>query len=158
MLRLICAAVGLLQIGALGCGDQAGVGGGDIVYVPGPTCIAFCAQVIDACNALVDFEGFGDVDEEACQQLCERDLASERAVLEACGDAVEAVFECASALDCQGVNDWVQQEPPDAFPCRTEVTTVDTVCFFFELRRAKTREPQPAGLAGFNLWEPGSSR
>jgi len=71
MLRLLCAAVVLLQIGALGCGDQAGVGG-NIVYVPGPTCIAFCAQVVD---------------------------------------------------------DWLQQTPPEAFPCRAEVTTVDTVCF-----------------------------
>jgi len=129
MLRLLCAAVVLLQIGALGCGDQAGVGG-NIVYVPGPTCIAFCAQVVGVCNAVVDVEGFGDVDEESCQQICEQDLASERAVFEACGDAVEAVFACASELDCQEVDDWRQQAPPEAFPCRTEVTTVDTVCFF----------------------------
>jgi len=129
MLRLICAAVGLLQIGALGCGDQAGVGGGDIVYVPGPTCIAFCAQVFGVCDAFVDVEGFEDVDEEACQQLCERDLASERAVFEACGDAVEAVFACASELDCQEIDDWLQQAPPEAFPCRSEVTTADSVCF-----------------------------
>jgi hypothetical protein len=129
MLRSIYVAVILFQIGALGCGDQAGPGGGDIVYVPGPTCIAFCAQVVGACNALVDVEGFGDVDEESCQQLCEQDLVTERAVFEACGDAVEAVFECASELDCQEVDDWVQQEPPDAFPCRSEVTTADMVCF-----------------------------
>jgi hypothetical protein len=73
-------------------------------------------------------EGFEDVDEESCQQGCEASLALEGAKSEACGKAVEAVFECAAELDCMGVNDWLQRVPPDAYPCLSEVATVGVAC------------------------------
>ena len=129
-----------LSLGVLGCGDGnaasggsggtggAGGVGGVMMFEPGPTCIAFCAKAVGECDALSDVEGFEDVDEESCEQGCEQSLALEGAQSEACGDAVEAVFGCAAELDCKGVNDWVQREPPDAYPCLPEVETVGAVC------------------------------
>jgi hypothetical protein len=99
-----------------------------IVFEPGPTCIAFCSKAVGECDALSDVGGYEDVDEDSCQQGCEGSLALEGAKSEACGDAVEAVFECAAGLDCKGVNDWVQRVPPDAYPCLSEVATVGAVC------------------------------
>ena len=113
--------------GSGGTGGAGGVGG-VMVFEPGPTCIAFCAKAVGECDALSDFEGFEDVDEESCQQGCEGNLAFEGAKSEACGDAVEAVFECVAELDCKGVNDWVQQVPADGYPCLSEVATVDPLC------------------------------
>jgi hypothetical protein len=40
--------------------------------------------------------------------------------------AVEAVFGCAAELDCEGVNDWLQRVPPDAYPCLSEVARCAT--------------------------------
>ena len=140
MLRLVFGLLLALSLGALGCGDgSAGSGGsggaggeggagGVMIFEPGPTCIAFCAKAVGECDALSGVEGFEDIDEESCQQGCEANLAFEGAKSEACGDAVEAVFECAADLDCMGVNDWVQREPPDAYPCLAEVATVGAVC------------------------------
>jgi hypothetical protein len=140
MLKLRFGFVLGLTLGALGCGDGtaasggsggvagAGGAGGAIIFEPGPTCIAFCAKAVGDCDALSDLEGFADVDEESCQQGCEENLAFEGAKSEACGDAVEAVFECVAELDCKGVNDWVQKVPADGYPCLSEVTAVGAVC------------------------------
>jgi hypothetical protein len=140
MLRLVLNLLLALSLGALGCGDESagsggsgGVGGGGgaggmIVFVPGPTCTAFCAKTVGECDALSDVEGYEDVGEDSCQQGCEGSLALEGAKSEACGDAVVAVFDCAAELDCMGVNDWVQRVPPDAYPCLSEVVTVGAVC------------------------------
>ena len=131
MLRWICGLVLLAQVGAMGCGDSAdwtgtgGTGGsggaGGMPFEPGPTCIAFCAKVIVECDAFADVPGYENVDEASCQQGCEQSLSDEQARSEACGDAVEAVFACASELDCQGVESWLAKNPADSFPCRFEV-------------------------------------
>ena len=140
MLRFIFGFLLTLSLGALGCGDgsaesagSGGAGGGGgaggmIVFEPEPTCIAFCEKAVGECDALSGVEGFEDVDEDSCQQGCEESLVLEGAKSEACGDAVEAVFECAAELDCKGVNDWVQRVPADAYPCLSEVATVGAVC------------------------------
>jgi len=122
LLRLIGGLL-LLQVAALGCGDAT-----ERILEPGPTCIAFCANAVGECDALADVEGFEDVTEASCEQMCERIIANERVVLEACGDAAEAVFGCASTLDCPDVEGWLAQEPADAFPCRSEVMMADAVC------------------------------
>jgi hypothetical protein len=139
MRRVVFGFLLALSLGALGCGDVSGESGGSagsggvggtggvMMFEPGPTCIAFCANVVGECDALAEVQGFEDVDEESCVQGCESNLADEGAKSEACGDAVEAVFECAAELDCQGVDDWLQQPSP-AYPCLSEVASVDTVC------------------------------
>jgi hypothetical protein len=111
-----------------GAPDGAIPDGGVPVFKPGPTCIAFCAKAVGECDALSDVEGFEDADEASCRQGCEASLALEGAKSEACGDAVEAVFECVAALDCKGVDDWLQRVPSDAYPCLSEVATVGAVC------------------------------
>jgi hypothetical protein len=94
-----------------------------MMFVPGPTCTAFCALVLGECGAFVNF------DEASCRQGCEQNLADERAVSEACGDAVEAVFQCVPELDCEGVYAWrdAGQSSVDEYPCRAEVVAVDAV-------------------------------
>ncbi|MBW2627016.1 MAG: hypothetical protein JRE45_05295 [Deltaproteobacteria bacterium] len=127
--RLICGVLLLSTAGALGCGEGSESGGsggsggtgGTIMIEPGPTCLAFCAKVVGDCEAF-------EFDEPACRQSCEESLAAERAKSEACGDAVEAVFQCATDLDCQGVFDWRDRVPLDDYPCRPTVQDVDLAC------------------------------
>jgi hypothetical protein len=106
------------------CGDSSDGGGtggtGGVPLVePGPTCTAFCVQVVGTCNAFA-------FSEEECRQGCQTDLNDEYAHAEACGEAAEDVFLCVSELDdCQAVYDWRYQDPRDDFPCRAEVLVVD---------------------------------
>jgi hypothetical protein len=122
MLRWTCGVLLLSGAGALGCGDgtDSGGGGGTVFIEPGPTCTAFCANVVGQCEAFT-------FDEASCRQGCEGNLAEERAVSEACGDAVEAVFACVADLDCEGVRAWIDAglTPVDNPPCLAEVEAVD---------------------------------
>jgi hypothetical protein len=130
ILRLVSVALAGCCLCVAGCGDGSpstngtgGTGGiGGMVFEPGPTCIAFCANVVGACQAFV-------FDEESCRQGCEQNLADERSVSEACEDAAEAVFQCAAELDCQDVYAWRDAEfvPVDDYPCRAEVEAVEAV-------------------------------
>jgi hypothetical protein len=137
MLRLILGVLILGFVVAVGCGGSSssdgiggtgGVGGaggdggaGGTLVEPRPTCTAFCAKVIGQCQAFA-------FDEAACAQGCERDLLEEEAKSEVCGDAVEAVFDCAAELGCQAVEDWRDREPIDAYPCRSAVEMADLAC------------------------------
>lgn len=133
MLRLIGALSLALGVVAAGCGDDSagagtgmgGMGGagtcGGMIFEPGPTCTAFCAKSVGECEAFV-------VTEADCRQGCEQNLCEEGAKSEACGDAVESVFQCATELECQGIYDWRDKDPPDAYPCFDEVSFVGTVC------------------------------
>ena len=132
MLRLLFRVSLLSCVGAVGCGDGvepggsggtggSGGAGGTIMLEPGPTCIAFCAKVVGECNTFT-------FDQASCEQGCEGNLADERAKSEACGDAVEAVFQCVAELDCPDVDRWVAREPADAYPCRSAVVNVGEVC------------------------------
>jgi len=98
-----------------------GGGAGGTMLQPGPTCIAFCTKVVQECRIFTFTQA-------NCEQGCEADLAEERAVSEACGNAVEAVFQCAADLDCRDVLAWVEREPLDSYPCRPEVANVDLAC------------------------------
>ena len=133
MSRTVFSFLLALSLGALACGDGSGESGGSagsggiggtggVMFIePGPTCIAFCANVVGECEAFT-------FNEASCRQGCEGDLARERAKSEACGDAVEAVFRCISELDCQDVYDLRDQVPLDDAPCRSAVEDVDLVC------------------------------
>ena len=129
MLRLALGAALLVA----GCGETsedaggAGGSGGMPTVEPGPTCVAFCVQAIGECRAFVG-------DEPACRQSCQLSLDFEYDTDERCGAAAEAVFECATELDCQGIYDWRDQAPADDFPCRDQVLVFDAliaeeVCF-----------------------------
>lgn len=119
----MCGVLLLSTVGAFGCGEGSASGGtgGVMMIEPGPTCIAFCAKVIGDCDAF-------EFDESTCRQSCEESLATERAKSEACGDAVEAVFQCAADLDCQDVYDWRDRVPLEGYPCRSTVQDVDLAC------------------------------
>ena len=127
MLRLMCGVLLVSCAGAFGCGegsnsDGTGATGGTMMFEPGPTCTAFCAQVVGACGAFT-------FDEASCRQGCEQNLADERAVSEACGAAVEAVFQCATELVCEDVYAWRDAglNPVDDYPCRAEAEAVEAV-------------------------------
>jgi hypothetical protein len=132
MTRLTFGFLCTLCLSALGCGDGSGAPGGSagsggaggaggvMMFDPGPTCTAFCANVVGVCEAI-------DSTEASCRQGCEGNLAEERAVSEACGDAVEAVFMCAAELGCDDVDAWLTPpaEPTDDRPCDAEIDAVD---------------------------------
>lgn len=124
-LRLTFGALALLQLAASGCGDSAPtvvvIPDAGITYEPGPTCIAFCDKTVGECGAF-------NFDEASCEQGCESDVADNDAISEACGEAVEAWFQCAAELDCAGVAGWITQEPPDSYPCRDEAIVGDLAC------------------------------
>jgi len=88
---------------------------------PGPTCAAFCVKVVRECDAF-------NFSESSCVQGCETNIAESQVTSEACGDAVEAWFQCTSELDCQGVYDARDRKPLDAYPCRSAVMDVDLAC------------------------------
>jgi hypothetical protein len=132
MLRLLYGALALMILAAA-CGDdsnggtgatggEGGTGGAPIVE-PGPTCIAFCAHIVGDC----DLDQF-TFTEASCRQGCQTNLDQEYASSESCGLSVEAVFECATDLDCEGVADWADRVPPDDYPCRPEVEAVGNAC------------------------------
>jgi len=55
-------------------------------------------------------------------------LAEAGTYSEVCENAVDGVFQCATELDCQGVEDWRDRDPLDAYPCRSSVQIVDAAC------------------------------
>ncbi len=106
-----------------GIGGTGGTGGAPVSVDAGVTCIEFCLQTVGNCDAFPEF------DEPLCRQGCQINLNEEYGKSEACGMAVESVFQCATELeDCQDVDDWITRVPPDAYPCRDEVETVGQSC------------------------------
>ena len=121
MLRLMCGVLLLSCALAFGCGDGSGSSGGNVVFEPGPTCMAFCEKAEGECEAYANGEA-------VCVQTCEQDLAGGQAASEACGDAIDVALQCATELDCQEIVDRVNGEPIESYPCRSEVEDVDQIC------------------------------
>jgi hypothetical protein len=111
-----------------GCGESteatgiagSGGAGGTQPVEPGPTCIAFCVKVVGGCRAFA-------ITEQECREFCQLSLDAEYAHAEPCGEAAEDVFLCATELDCEGVKDWRDQIPSDAYPCREKVLVYDAL-------------------------------
>lgn len=119
------ALAGLLLIIACGESDGENGGTGGTTVEPGPTCTEFCARAVGECEAFLTTEA-------SCRVICqEDDVDPAYALLEVCGAAVESVFQCATALEtCDELYAWRDQLPPDDYPCRERVLTVDAVCPF----------------------------
>lgn len=134
MLRLVYGAALLLSLGVLGCGESsepggtAGAGGdtggagGTMIFEPGPTCTAFCAQAVGECEV----SELGS--DAACTQNCELERSFAEETSEACLDAFEESIDCAAALDCQDIIDRVNGVNVDAYPCRSEVEDTARIC------------------------------
>jgi hypothetical protein len=121
MLRLIPGASLLMGLCAFGCGSEAGSSDPPIVYEPGPICTAFCTKVVGECEAY-------SFDDAACVQSCEEDLALGDLTSEACREAVEVAFQCATELDCQDIRDRINGENLASYPCLPELEAVDITC------------------------------
>lgn len=79
---------------------------------PGPSCIAFCDKAVVECNA------FPTLDEESCRQTCALDRTMADEISEECGEAFDGELQCAAELTCEELEDWLQPDPEDSFPCR----------------------------------------
>jgi hypothetical protein len=121
MLRLTLGASLLMGLGAFGCGSEAGSSDPPIVHEPGPTCTAFCTKAVAECEAFA-FEN------AVCVQSCEEDLATAELTSEACRDAIEVAFQCATELDCQDIRDRINGENLESYPCLPQLEAVDTTC------------------------------
>jgi hypothetical protein len=129
MFILRAGSLSLAALFALGCGGSedpfvgtGGTGGAPPIVEPGVTCTDFCIYTVGTCQAF-------DTSEEACRQGCQTNLNDEYAKSEACGMAVEAVFQCATALEeCQQVYNWISKVPPIGYPCEAEVEIVGQTC------------------------------
>lgn len=121
MLRLVLGASLLMSLFALGCGSEAGSTEPPIVYEPGPICMAFCEKVVTECEAYA-------LEDAACVQSCEEDLANGELISELCRDAVEVAFECATTLDCQDIRDRINGENAASYPCLQQLEAVDITC------------------------------
>lgn len=126
MIACLSLAMACNDSPAEGAGGSAGVGGaggqgGQPMLEVGETCVAFCGKAVVECDAF-------PLDEPECQQLCQQDLNSEYQYAEACGVAVEGVFECVTELDnCEEVEAWRDQVPSDGFPCLSAVSVYDAL-------------------------------
>lgn len=125
MLRLTYGAIALITVLGAACGgDSAGSGGiggaggigGTPMLDPGPTCTAFCKNIVGECQVT------GLFTEASCQQGCQEDLNKEYQHDEVCGESFEAYLQCVAELDCQGVYDWRDFNPPDDYPCQPAVS------------------------------------
>ena len=117
MFRLFLACAVLLTAcsdSPTGPNEGGGGAGGAPPLEVGETCIAFCANTVGECDAF-------PLDEPDCQQFCQQDLNAEFQWAAACGMAAQAVFECATELDCEQVDAWIDRSPADGFPCQSEV-------------------------------------
>lgn len=120
----MCGASLLLSLGALGCGEGTDTGGagGTMIFEPGPTCTAFCAQAVGECEVT---ELGGDA---ACKQNCELERSLAEQTSEACLEAFEISVDCAAGLDCQDIIDRVNGVNTDTYPCLSEVEETARVC------------------------------
>lgn len=91
----------------MGCGDGA------------HTCEEFCGLA-----ARCDLPSSAD----GCVELCEADLRGASDFARACGRALEDRYQCVNTLTCDGLQDWLTEEPPDAFPCVEAELDTDLAC------------------------------
>jgi hypothetical protein len=117
------------------CLASAGCGGGTESSPDEPTecapasveveepCTGFCARAVGDCEAFT-------FDEASCRQGCQTNLSEAYGCSDACGGALEAMFQCVAETDeCQDVYDWRDRVSND-HACAAAVDNVGMLCPF----------------------------
>ncbi|MGB5812374.1 MAG: hypothetical protein WBG86_17685 [Polyangiales bacterium] len=101
----------LVSIGVLmlSCGDSNGTA----------NCDAFC-NVAEEC---------GGQDQSACVSECLDDATIAEEVSAACLDAFASLNGCVGGLTCPQAEAWLDEVPPDSYPCRNEDLAIEEDCF-----------------------------
>ncbi|MEM7436843.1 MAG: hypothetical protein AAF436_16945 [Myxococcota bacterium] len=99
----------VLGVLALSCGDSSG----------DSSCNSFC-NVAAQC---------GGEDRAECVSTCVSNAAEAETISEACLAAFLGRTGCVGGLTCQQAEAWLDEVPPDSYPCRDEDIAVDQDCF-----------------------------
>ena len=83
------------------------------------TCSPWCTVVYE-CKAFSFSE---------CIVLCEEWLLDAQRVSTECADAVRNQHVCLAELTCAEYDAWLNEVPPDAYPCKSASDTMLSVCF-----------------------------
>jgi hypothetical protein len=81
-------------------------------------CSSWCA-VVEECTEV----SFSD-----CMGGCADEISQARAISSECVNAVRDQNVCLGALTCSELQSWVEEVPPDAYPCRGADDGVDDAC------------------------------
>ncbi|MBW2381027.1 MAG: hypothetical protein JRG70_16000 [Deltaproteobacteria bacterium] len=63
-----------------------------------------------------------------CMDDCTEELSAAQAISSQCADAVRSQNVCLAGLTCAEFDAWVNEVPPDAYPCKSADDTVISVC------------------------------
>lgn len=102
---LLPCVVGL----AAGCEPEPSGSDGDDVEAP-QVCKDYC-DVEVSCD---------QVERQACEDGCTDFYLSAAAIGGFCPQSFQDLFVCVAALDCDGYQAWIEETPPDGYPCRDQ--------------------------------------
>lgn len=103
--------------GAQSCRGSESLSGTRVVL--DATCSPWCTVVAE-CTA----ESFSE-----CMRFCHEELLQAQGVSTECADAVRNQNVCLGELSCAEFEAWLDEVPPDAYPCKSADDTVLSVCF-----------------------------
>ncbi len=86
--------------------------------VQDPACSPWCA-VIDECTGTGVSE---------CMDACAVRLLQAQATSSECADALRSQILCVAELACTEFYAWADEDPPDAYPCKSANDNVSSVC------------------------------
>lgn len=115
--------IGSSSSGGMGDGDQTDTGDGSTDSGGGSTesgCLESCEVVLE-CDTVYETLG-------ACVDKCETAYESTFPIGAACTQAAAALYHCVGLLDCTDYEAYVDEVPPDAYPCKDEDDTLLTAC------------------------------
>ena len=103
---LIAAAIALI-CSLAACGDDFD-----------PACAPWCA-VVDECTEV----GLSD-----CMNACMEESSQAQAISSECANAVRDQNVCLGQLTCAELQAWLDEVPPDTYPCKAADDGVDNAC------------------------------
>lgn len=63
-----------------------------------------------------------------CMDGCEAESSRARDISSACGNAVRDQNVCLGELSCAELEAWLEEVPPDGYPCKSADDTVEDAC------------------------------
>ena len=104
---LIAASTIALACSLVACGDDIDA-----------TCSPWCT-VVDECTAA----GLSE-----CMNACAEELSQARDISSECANAVRDQNICLSELTCAELDAWLEEVPPEGYPCKAADDGVDNAC------------------------------
>lgn len=104
----------LIAVSAIGFASLLVACGDDFDNACSPWC-----SVVDECTEF----GFSE-----CMDGCAEEASQARAISSECAEAVRDQNVCLGALTCAEFDAWLEEIPPDAYPCKDGDDGVENAC------------------------------